>query len=187
MGLTLAKWSLTDYHRTIEAGVLAGRKVELIGGDIVEMAPEGPLHRYTNASVLDYLKQLLGDRAQVLPPGPIELSADGSEPEPDVAVVAPLGTIYMERLPRSEDFYWVVEVSKTTVALDLGRKAEMYARNSIGEYWVLDVEQRQLWIHREPVDGDYTSKVMQQCGTVSPLAFPEIEISVERLFVGKDV
>ena len=39
---TLAKWSIDDYHRMVEAGILLGRQVELLEGEIVEMSPETP-------------------------------------------------------------------------------------------------------------------------------------------------
>ncbi|MCZ8054818.1 MAG: Uma2 family endonuclease, partial [Microcystis sp. LE19-12.2C] len=43
--LALAKWSVVDYHRMIAAGILIDRRVELLNGDILEMSPEGPLHK----------------------------------------------------------------------------------------------------------------------------------------------
>ncbi len=41
---TLAKWSIDDYHRMVEAGILLNRHVELLGGEIIEMSPETPIH-----------------------------------------------------------------------------------------------------------------------------------------------
>lgn len=183
MSVTLAKWSLDEYHRMIAAGAFADRNVQLVLGEIVEMAPEGPLHRYTNAGVLDYLRQLLGDRALVLPPGPIELPKSNSEPEPDVSIVAPLGTTYRDRLPLPTDIYWLVEISHSTVNYDLNTKAKMYALDGVREYWVMDIERRQLWIHRQPIEGVYTFRQMQDRGTISPETFPDLEIVMEQLFV----
>ena len=54
---TLYKWSVEDYHSLIEAGILAGKPVELLEGDIVQMSPEGIPHSYTNLSVADYLSR----------------------------------------------------------------------------------------------------------------------------------
>lgn len=53
---TLAKWSVDDYHRMIEAGILQGRRVELLAGDIVEMSPETPIH-YTTAKRSAHLQR----------------------------------------------------------------------------------------------------------------------------------
>ena len=39
MTVTTAKWTLDDYHRMIEVGLLYGRQVELLNGEVVEMPP----------------------------------------------------------------------------------------------------------------------------------------------------
>ena len=166
----------------ISAGAFSDRKVQLVLGEIVEMAPEGPLHRYSTAGVLDYLRQLFGDRASILPPGPIELPASNSEPEPDVAIVAPLGSTYRDRLPMPADIYWLVEISHSTLNYDLNTKAKMYALDAVREYWVMDIARQQVWVHRQPIDGVYTFRQMQNSGTISPEAFPELEVAVEQLF-----
>lgn len=53
---TLAKWSLADYHLMIDSGILNNRSVELLEGEIVEMSPEGPLHRFINDQIAEYLR-----------------------------------------------------------------------------------------------------------------------------------
>ncbi len=50
----LAKWSVDEYHHMIEAGILHDRNVELLGGEIVEMSPETPIH-YTTAKQGDQI------------------------------------------------------------------------------------------------------------------------------------
>ena len=52
---TSIKWSVNDYHLMIKSGVLSNRSVELIAGEIIEMSPESPLHRFINDSVAEYL------------------------------------------------------------------------------------------------------------------------------------
>jgi hypothetical protein len=54
--LTLAQWTVAAYHRMIAAGVLADRRVELLNGQIVERAPEGPERRYQCSSLGDRLR-----------------------------------------------------------------------------------------------------------------------------------
>jgi hypothetical protein len=56
---TLAKWSVDDYHRMVEAGILRDRHVELLAGEIVEMSPETPLHYNTAKRGAKYLEELL--------------------------------------------------------------------------------------------------------------------------------
>jgi len=41
MTITLAKWSLADYHQMIAAHILVGRRVELLNGEIVKGHPKG--------------------------------------------------------------------------------------------------------------------------------------------------
>ena len=55
MTVTTAKWSLDDYHRMIAAGILADRRVELLRGEIVEIAIEGEPHAYSRNEADEYL------------------------------------------------------------------------------------------------------------------------------------
>ena len=87
--LTLAKWTLDKYQQLVETGLLDQELVELINGEIVEMPPEGPEHAYRNTSAADRFRTLLGDRAHIRDAKPITLPAQTSEPQPDIAIVAP--------------------------------------------------------------------------------------------------
>lgn len=78
---TLAKWSVEDYHRLIDTGIISQRQVELIAGEIIEMSPEGPLHAFVTEGFAKYLQSLLQDLALVREAHPITL--DDSEPQPD--------------------------------------------------------------------------------------------------------
>lgn len=86
MPLTTVKWTLKDYHRMIAAGILDDRRVELLKGEIVEMAIEGEPHAYGSSEAGEYLAGLMGDRAKIRQSHPIILPND-SEAEPDIAVV----------------------------------------------------------------------------------------------------
>src|SRR6185312_11350302 len=78
--------------------------------------------------------------------GPIAL--EDSQPEPDVAVVPGSRFDYLTGHPVTA--LLAVEVSLTTLAYDLSTKAELYATASIPEYWVLDLEGKQLHVFRDP-------------------------------------
>jgi Uma2 family endonuclease len=178
--ITLAKWSVEDYHRMIAAGILRDRRVELLAGDIVEMSPEGPLHASRIRKVANYLRSLLGDLALVSEAHPITLSE--SEPEPDVAIVRLPESRYDERHPGSEDIFWLIEIADTTLAKDLKQKKQSYAAAGIEEYWVMDVNANLLTVFRQPQKTDYTIKQEMRQGELAPLAFPNIVVSVNRLF-----
>lgn len=94
MTVALAKWTLEEYHQLGKFGVLTHKRVELIRGEIVEIAPKGEPHTYCSAESDNYLTRLLSDRALVLRHAkPITLP-DNSEPDPDIAIVQPLGREY---------------------------------------------------------------------------------------------
>lgn len=177
---TLAKWSLDDYHDMIEAGILCDRKVELLAGEIVEMSPETPIHYNTAKRGAKYLEELLAGIADVRFNGPITLA--DSEPEPDIAIVRLPETAYNNRHPESNDIFWVVEVAKTNLKKDLELKATIYATAGIPEYWILDLSARRMIVFREPENGQYITQQVISEGVIIPLAFPDIQIFVERLF-----
>ena len=176
---TLYKWSIEDYHRLIETGILAHKQVELLEGEIVQMSPEGPLHASVNYSVVEYLRSLLGQRATVREAHPITLP--NSEPEPDLAIVRSPYSNYIRTHPQPEDIYWLIEIAHTTLADDLGRKKTIYAKAKIPEYWVMDLQDKQLWIFRQPEGEDYLQTQQLTTGIVNSRVFPEVKVEVSQL------
>lgn len=180
MTVTTAKWTIQDYHRMIDAGILDDRKVELLNGEIIEMAPEGKPHVFFLDRFANQLRKLLGERAQVREGHPITLPGD-SEPEPDIALVAPLDEEYLDHHPYPENIFLLVEYSDSTLKKDLDVKAKIYASVGIQEYWVVNLNDRQVVIFRTPVGNAYQSQVTLTAGNISPIAFPEIAIDVLKL------
>ncbi len=173
------KWSVDDYHRLIEAGILADRSVELLAGEIVEMSPESPIHYNTAKQSVKYLETLLLDRADVRFNGPVTLA--DSEPEPDIAIVRLPTDVYYDRHPGVEDIFWIIEVAKTSLKKDLDLKASIYATAGIQEYWVLNLANRQITVFRDPQNGQYTSEQAISEGTIAPLAFLDLPVSIVQL------
>jgi Uma2 family endonuclease len=177
MTVTLAKWSINEYHRMIAAGILQSRRVELLKGEIVEMAPEGEPHAYFSSEAGDYLARLLGDRAMIRSSKPITLPND-SEPEPDLAIVQRLGREYLTHHPYPENIFWLIEYSDSSLEKDLNTKARVYAEVGISEYWVVNLKQRHLIVFRSPQQGEYISMSTYTEGAIAPLAFPDISIPI---------
>ena len=175
------KWSIDKWHELVDSGVLEGQKVELLEADIVEMSPEGVEHSFTNESIVIYLRNKLSRLAHVRESHPITL--DNSEPEPDIAIVRLPLTIYRTHHPYAEDIYWLIEVSQRTLKKDLEQKVTTYARNGISEYWVIDLKNKKLIIHTQPSKDKYLQIVEYQSGTVTPQAFADIEIAVDKLLL----
>lgn len=180
MTVTLVKWTIDEYHRMIAAGILDDRRVELLKGEIVEMSAEGEPHAYFSSEAGEYLAQLLGDRAMIRQTKPISLPND-SEPEPDIAIVQRLGREYLEHHPYPENIFWLIEYSDSSLEKDLQTKSKIYAEVRIPEYWVVNLKRRQLVVFRDPQDGEYASKATLNGGTVYPLAFPDVAVSVDAI------
>lgn len=178
--VTVAKWTLEEYHRMVELGLLENKRVELIRGEIVEMPPEGEPHAYFSTKSGNYLVQLLSNRATVRPAKPITLP-NASEPEPDIAIVKPLGREYLDHHPYPEDIFWLIEYSNASLKKDLNLKTQLYAEVNIAEYWVVDLKKQVLIVFREPQAGQYTSQVSYTEGQLTSLAFPDVPIAVSAI------
>lgn len=181
MTLTTYKWSIEEWHEIVNSGLLEGKPVEFLSGEIISMSPEGIEHSYTNHSVANYLRGVLNDLACVRESHPITL--DDSEPDPDVAIVRLPETIYRKHHPYPQDIYWLIEISHRTLKIDLDQKSTIYARNGIPEYWVIDLVNKKLIVHTGIDRDSYTNITEHTSGTVSPEAFPKIAIALDRLLL----
>jgi Uma2 family endonuclease len=180
MTLTIYQWTTERYHQAIESGIFDDQAVELLRGKIIIMPPEREPHAYYNTETADYLRNLLGNRAKIRDAKPITLP-NNSEPEPDIAIVKPLGKEYLKHHPYPEDIFWIIEFSQATLSKDLGEKKALYAEAGIREYWVVDLSNLQLKVFKNLVNNNYNSELTLKTGTISPLSFPEIVINVERI------
>ena len=178
MTITLAKWTLDEYHQMINAGVLLDRQVEFLNGEVIEMSPEGPEHAYRSTTTADLLRRKLGDRVWVRDAKPITLPGLASEPEPDIAVVEALGEVYATRHPYPENVYLLIEYAYSSLAKDADVKRKLYARSGIQDYWVINLKDRQVIVYRNPQNEDYQSVETLTQGAIVLLAFPDVEISV---------
>ncbi|WP_330204563.1 Uma2 family endonuclease [Cyanobacterium sp. Dongsha4] len=178
---TLMKWSLEDYHNLINNGVLADKNVELLEGELIEMPPESPLHTYITSSGSNYLREKLKGLAFIREAHPITLS--NSEPEPDIAIVKPHSHNYKNRHPFADDIFLLIEVSNKTLSYDLNEKKKTYAKEGIKEYWVVDINSRQIHVFFNPESDNYLVNKTLSKGTLKIQSFPDLELVIEQLFV----
>jgi Uma2 family endonuclease len=176
--LTTLKWTVDEYHRLINAGFLDNKYVELLNGEIVEMVPEGIPHANLSSETGDYLRELLGKRVKIRDGKPITL-LNASEPEPDICICQPIS--YATHHPYSEDIFWLIEYSDSSLTKDLETKSLIYATGNIAEYWVVNLKSRNLIVFRDPHDGEYQQKQTFSQGMIVPLSFPDISVSISRL------
>lgn len=141
--------TVTEYFRMGEAHVFAhDARLELMEGEIVEMAPIGSAH----AAVVDTLAELLREvapGAMVRVQNPLTLG-ERSAPQPDVVLLRPRADRYYNSHPVAADALLVVEVADTTLKYDLEVKRALYARAGVAELWVVDIDRRELNVFREP-------------------------------------
>jgi Uma2 family endonuclease len=175
-------FTVEEYERMGETGLFAdGQRLELLGGEIIEMAPIGSPH----AGTVDRLTRLfvvaVGDRAVVRVQNPVRLS-DLSEPQPDVSLLNPRTDFYVSGHPRPEDVLLVIEVADTTVRWDRGVKRPFYAAAGIGEVWIIDLGAGLVEVATDPGPDDYRQVYqVARGGEVSPLALPGLTFAVVEL------
>lgn len=154
-GVTRHRISVNEYYRMAEVGLLApDDRVELIEGEIVDMAPIGSRHGGSVYELNRLLVHAVGMRAVVLVQGPIRLGPR-SEPQPDLALLRPRPDGYKRSHPTAAEVLLVIEVSDTTLKYDLQTKVPLYARHGIPAAWVFDLENRRLRSFRTPGEGRY--------------------------------
>ena len=147
--------TVSDFHRMGDAGIfVAGDRVELIDGEVIDMSPIGALRAAIVDRLVRHLGRSLGETIIVRCQNPIRLD-DLSEPEPDIALLRPRADGYMTAHPRADDVVLVIEVADTSLAYDLGVKVPLYARHGIPEVWVIDAATRQTRVFREPAAEGY--------------------------------
>jgi Uma2 family endonuclease len=127
-------------------------RVELIEGELVDMAPIGSRHAFRVDRIARALQFAMGRAFLVRVQNPILLDAR-SEPQPDIAVVNDRN--YAEAHPSAVDVLLIVEVSDTTLEYDREVKLGLYARHGIPEVWLMDVNAGELTVYREPAEGQY--------------------------------
>jgi Uma2 family endonuclease len=173
------RFTTAEYHAMAEAGVLAeDERVELMRGEIVRMSPIGSQHAGCVRELNRQLSRGLGDRALIAVQDPIVLD-DASEPEPDIAVLRFREDNYRSVHPKPADVLLIIEVADTSADYDRSVKLPLYAQAGIPEAWLVRLREACIEIHRSPAATGYQEmRTLHSGDTVSPLAFPDIELAV---------
>lgn len=157
-------------------------RLELIDGEIIEMAPIGSPHAGTVAILGRLLELAAGDAAVVWVQNPIRIG-DRSMPQPDVALLRPRADTYTRSHPVPADILLLIEVSDTTLRFDASTKVPLYGRAGIVETWVVDVESSVVQVFRDPDASGYrTSFTAAGEERVEARAMPGVSVAVSELF-----
>lgn len=175
--------SAQEYLRMGETGVFSPEaRLELIEGEIIEMAPIGPQHAYCVNTLLRLFVQRAGELGIVSAQNPIVISSR-SVPEPDVALLKPRRDGYRQSHPESSEVLLAVEVSDSTAAFDIERKVPLYGRCGIPEVWVVDVSGGVVRVYRQPSAFGYgESFTVGADDRIECELVPQVWVAVRELF-----
>ena len=175
--------SADRYQKMVATGVLTKYdRVELIDGDMINMAPIGPPHSAVVARLTRLFVLSLGDAAIVSPGGSVKLG-DYSVPQPDLMLLKPRTDFYVAQIPTPPDVLLLVEVSDSSLSFDQGTKRALYARYGVAEYWVVNIPGKRVHAYREPTADGYRQALERSLSdTVSPRALPAVQVTVGTLF-----
>lgn len=175
--------SVSDYYRMAEVNILTENDhVELINGELFDMAPIGSFHAGLVTRLSRLLIKKLGDMAIVTVQNPLYL-AEFSAPEPDIAVLKPRTDDYMQSLPTAQDVLLLIEVADTSLQYDRSVKLPLYAKHKIPEVWLIDAKEKRLDIYQQP-DNDYYCLHLRPKANeaIQPLLVASISIDTQVLF-----
>jgi Uma2 family endonuclease len=188
---TKVRFSYDQYEEMIRMGLFnppEEHRVELIFGRIVPVYGKSPMSPI-NPPHDDSVDELIAWSNEVLPVGAARVRAQGSigvpefgsQPQPDFVWMAPRR--YRKDRPSPDDILLLVEVSDSTLKKDRGPKSRLYARAGIRDYWIVNIKDRCVEVHRNPEGSKYREITVYTSGQqIHPLAFPGVSLDVSRLF-----
>lgn len=178
--------TLEEYDQMIASGAFAPpdnhRRCELIRGVLRDMSPIGPEHGEM-ISILDDWSHVVSTRTsfRIRIQSSIGIPELGSAPEPDVVWV--VSQSYSKRRPEPPDVLLLIEVADSSLRYDLGEKAGIYAAAGITDYWVVDIPNVRVHVHRNPSPDGFQSVERFAVGdTIHPLNITDVVLDVAELF-----
>ena len=176
------RFTASEYQRMGQAGILGeDDRLELLEGEIVEMAPIGSRHQATVDRLNRLFSRRAADEAMVRVQGPVRLGGD-SEPQPDLILLRRRSDFYASAHPGPDDVLLLVEVSDTSTEYDREVKLPLYARHGIVEVWLVGLEAGVVEVYRGPTAQGYQEVSQSQRGQgLSSEAFPHLELAVDEV------
>jgi Uma2 family endonuclease len=181
-------WTAEEFYRLVELNFFIDQRVELIGGEILQMAAQLNPHSLAITLTEDAMRKAFGPNHWVRVQMSLDLSPL-SVPDPDIAVVPGAPRQYAGRRSNPTSALLIAEISETSLTYDLNRKASLYAASGIKDYWVVDLVHRQLEVHRRPKPNSKQPfgwlydqvQILDPSDRIAPLASPKAKITVADL------
>jgi Uma2 family endonuclease len=170
-----------------EVGFFFKHRVELLGGKIIDMAPQLDRHAASLGLCQLAVAKAFGDGFWIRPQLPLHLDRK-SGPEPDISVV-PGGPRDYVGTGHPKSALLLIEISDTTLWYDRRRKGPRYARSGYQDYWIVNLVDRCVEIYRKPT-ADPSARlgwryaevaVLSAPATIAPLAAPQNPIAIADL------
>lgn len=176
------RFDVDAYYRMAETGILGlDDRVELIEGEVVDMAPIGSAHAGTTDVLTGLVARAVADGLVVLRvQGPLRLDAH-NEPQPDLMLLRPPADRYRRSHPAPADVLLLVEVADRSLAYDRGPKLALYARHGVPEVWLVDLPGRAVEIFREPDGEGYVERHRLTEGDAAPALVSGLTIDLATL------
>ncbi len=184
------RWTRDQCQQLERVGLLDQQRLELVDGDLINKMGKNRPHVVVLAYMMHWLFQTFGkETVNSECPADVALEDNPSnEPQPDLVVFKQPSNLVASRNPRPDELHLVIEVSDTSLYFDLTKKAALYARAGIVEYWVLDVAGRKLFVHRDPRAGKFQSITeYTEQESVAPLAAPAAQFLVSSAFPSSEL
>ncbi|MBC7944944.1 MAG: Uma2 family endonuclease [Burkholderiales bacterium] len=175
--------TVTDFARMAEVGILReDDRIELIEGELIDMAPIGPGHIGAVALLNKTMVVAAADKAVVSVQSSILLN-DRSQPQPDLVLLKARTDYYRHALPTPADILLLIEVADTSLEYDRAIKLPLYGQSGIPEVWLVNIKDEAIEIHQEPGMKGYQRMLRPDIDKViSPVLFPDFILSMKLLF-----
>ncbi len=176
------RFSVPEYERMIELGLLTeDDRVELLRGEIVAKMPIGDPHIGCVNRLNRFLQLGARERAIISVQDPIRLA--DSEPEPDVSLLVPRDDFYASGKAGPADIMLLIEVADASLEDDREVKRPLYAENGIAEFWIVNLVDRCVEVHRQPrPDGTYAdTRTIPPGESVEITALPGLTLPVAEI------
>jgi len=172
------RWTRCECAGLAASGLFEKERLELVDGELISKMGKNRPHVNSWKLMLIWLLEAFG-RQFVDAEAPIDVASSDNElnePVPDLMVLRQETASFTSGNPQPQDISLLVEIADRSLNFDRTVKAALYARAGIIEYWVLDVNGRRLFCHRDPDAGRYQSVVVYgEQESLAPLAAPDKE------------